>query len=295
MKVLFFTPIRKELEVLKVTIPSWLKLESDGLEIKYVFFDDNDSKQSRQFIKSLAENNSSIEIVSFNTIVNDNYQGDHNWNVKQIDRISEIKNYALNRCVQENFNAVFLVDADLVLHPLTLQSLIKAKKDFIFEIFWTDFQKNGNFRPNCWDYHSWQYDNANSILKLKSKGIHKVGAGGACTLVSKELIDKGLNFDRIPNMRFNGEDRHISTRVYSLNSEVFIDTHYPAYHIHDIKKVTEAKEWYNSGSKREFFDAWLNDSWEEQVKMFYKPVTSKIIKLKRAIYLGRRAFINALK
>lgn len=293
MKVLFFSPIRKELEILKITIPSWLGLNTKNINIKYLFFDDNDSSSSSNYLNTFSNKN--IEIIKYKTTISDNYQGDHNWNIEQIDRISEIKNFALEKCYKEGFDAVFLVDADLVLHPNTLESLMSSKKDFVFEIFWTDFQKNGNYRPNCWDYHSWEYNNANSILKLKEKGYYKVGAGGACTLINRNLIERGLNFDRIPNMKFNGEDRHISSRVYSLNSEIFIDTNYPAYHIHDINKVEEAKEWFYNECKREFFDTWLNDNWKNQIIEFYKPVTSIIIKLKRAFYLSRRAFINALK
>ena len=293
MKILLFSPIRKNIEVLKVTIPSWFALNQKGIELSFLLFDDNDDNKSSNYLNSFKDDR--IEIINFDTIQKDNYDGDHNWNLQQIDRIAEIKNYALKQTIDEKYDAVFLVDADLVLHPESLISLVNSNKNFIFKIFWTDFLKDGNYRPNCWDFHSWNYDNADSILQLKEKGVFQVGAGGACTLIKNELINKGLTFNRIPNMRFNGEDRHICSRVYALGSEVYVDTNYPSYHIHDVNKYKEAEIWYKNGAKQEFFLQWLDDKWENKVTKQFKPLTSIFLKIKRSFYLARRTFINSLK
>lgn len=293
MKILLFSPIRKNIEVLKVAIPSWLALNQKGIDLFFVFFDDNDDSSSTDYLKSFE--NDRIEVINFETIQRDNFEGDHNWNLQQIDRIAEIKNYALHRTVKDQFDAVFFVDADLVLHPETLISLVNSKKEFIFEIFWTDFKNDGNQRPNCWDFHSWNYDNANSILKLKEKGIFEVGAGGACTLINKKLIRKGLSFDRIPNMRFNGEDRHISSRVYALGSKVFIDTHYPAYHIFNFDQVDEAREWYSNGARSVFFDKWLNNQWKNKVIKSFTKKKDFWSRVRYFQYEVRRAIIKNFK
>ena len=66
------------------------------------------------------------------------------------------------------------------------------------------------------------------------------------------MLQKGLNFNRLKSLKYNGEDRHFCTRNQALGFDVFIDTNYPAYHIFNFDQVTEAREWYSSGSSPDF-------------------------------------------
>ncbi len=77
-----------------------------------------------------------------------------------------------------------------------------------------------------------------------------MGGVGACTLITKSALSKGVNFKRIKNVTFWGEDIHFCIRAAVLGIPRFVDTHYPAYHIYresdlagveDFKKNPEMK------------------------------------------------------
>lgn len=72
----------------------------------------------------------------------------------------------------------------------------------------------------------------NFIQQLRKPGIYEVGGLGACTLISKQAIDKGVNFTKIYNSSFWGEDCHFCIRAAALGLKLYVDTNYPAYHIY---------------------------------------------------------------
>lgn len=293
-KILLFSPLCKPKEVLKVSLPSYLKLNSEGFTYDILLYDDNNIEDSKKYTDNFIEEHENVSLLP--NIFNENSAYEkHNWNVSLIDRISTIKNKALEYALKNGYDYIFLVDADLVLNPNTLMSLVKAQKHFIFEVFWTMFTNAHYYKPNAWDYHSWVYDSPESIIKLKEPDVYEVGAGGACTLVSRELLEKGLNFNRLSNMRFPGEDRHFCTRVQALNEKVFIDSHYPAFHIHNVNLADEAKQWYNAGAKPNFFQSWLTPKWEKDVRKNFEEPKTKLGRLKKGFYLARRAYLNYFK
>ena len=162
---------------------------------------------------------------------------------------------------------------------------------FIFTIFWTLFFGEIIYKPNAWDYHSWSYKNSESILKLAKKGTYKVGGGGACTLLSREILLKGLSFDRLPSLAYQGEDRHFCTRAQALGYDVKVDNHFPAYHIFLNEQCNEAKQWYTDGAQPEFFNKWLDTKWKQNViKSFERKDKNFIFKLKRFQYEIRKSF-----
>jgi hypothetical protein len=74
---------------------------------------------------------------------------------------------------------------------------------------------------------------ANEFLhKLTVPGVYEVGGLGACTLISRLALLKGVNFNKIKNVTFWGEDRHFCIRAAALGIDLWVDTHYPAYHIY---------------------------------------------------------------
>ena len=102
---------------------------------------------------------------------------DHLWTNSDVDRIIFIKNSAISYALKNNYDFLFLNDADLVLNP-TLQHLLSLNKDFVFEVFWTLFYREHYYKPNAWDKHSWSYTGPETLLKLSEKGTYKVGGGG---------------------------------------------------------------------------------------------------------------------
>lgn len=76
---------------------------------------------------------------------------------------------------------------------------------------------------------------------LRTPGIYEVGGLGACTLISKSAIQKGVSFEKIKNISMRGEDRHFCIRAAALGIDLFVDTHYPAYHIYRLEQLPEGE------------------------------------------------------
>ena len=294
-KVLLFSSLKKPKLILEQSINSWINLKVENeLKFDILIYDDEFDKESSNYITALSEENK-ITIADFDIDFEDNYKGDHKWNITQIDRISIIKNKAINYCLENNYDALFLIDADLVLNTNTLSHLISLNKHFVFEVFWTLFYGENYHKPNAWDFHSWNYHNEETILKLSKKGTFKVGGGGACTLLSREVLQKGLNFKRLESLKYDGEDRHFCTRNQALGFEVFIDTHYPAYHIFNFDQVDEAREWYSNGARSVFFDKWLNNQWKNKVIKSFTKKEDFWSRVRYFQYEVRRAIIKNFK
>jgi len=261
--------------------------------LDYLFYDDNSNKSDSDFLNNFCKKNGWLLLES---IKNDssNYK-DHNWDVKKIDRVISIKNMAIEYAVKHEYDYLFLVDADLVLHPMTLTHLVNQKEHFIFEVFWTLFFGESYHKPNAWDHHSWAYTGPETILKLTEKGKYIVGGGGACTLLSKEILSKKLSFDRLMSLAYQGEDRHFCTRAQALGYSVMVDTHYPAYHIFKTDQCSEAQKWYDNGADSDFFKIWLDENWKNKVlKSFEVKKKGLLMKLKRFQYEVRRLFIKTV-
>lgn len=289
-KILFFSSVCKPEKVLKVSLPSYLNLETDSFELDFLFYDDNKDDESSDFLNAIAKENANVSLMP-KVETKENTYKDHKWNVSQIDRVITIKNKAIDYCLTNDYDALFLVDADLVLHPNTLKHLITLKLNFVFEIFWTTFFRESIHKPNAWDKHSWAYEGPDTLFKLTQKGTYEVGGGGACTLLSKKIMESGVNFSRLKSLPYQGEDRHICTRAQAKGYPVMVDTHYPAYHIFLNEQAEEAKQWYLNGAKPEFFNQWLNEKWEKLVKnTFIKPKMNFFMKLKRFQYVVRKNF-----
>lgn len=289
-KILFFSSICKPKIILEVALNSYANLEKDDFEIDFLFYDDNNQKEASDYLNYFCQKQSNCSILPRIQINPSEYQ-DHNWNPSRINRVITIKNNAIQYAIENKYDYLFLVDADLVLHPGTLVHLVKQKKHFIFTVFWTLFFGEPYYKPNAWDFHSWAYKGAETLLKLNDKGTFEVGGGGACTLVSNEILKKGLTFERLPSLGYQGEDRHFCTRAQALSYQVMVDTHFPAYHIFLESQCGEAKNWYENGANPDFFKQWLNEEWKSKViKSFENKDKNVLYKIKRFQYEIRRSF-----
>ncbi|ASA26581.1 hypothetical protein B9T62_33555 [Paenibacillus donghaensis] len=156
------------------------------------------------------------------------------------------------------YDYLFLIDSDLILHPDTLKHLISTDKDIISEVFWTQWQPGTLHQPQVWmhdEYNQWELlpgeqlkpEEINRrfhefLAKLKEPGIYEVGGLGACTLISRKAILTGASYHQVKNISYWGEDRHFCIRAAALGIPLFVDTHYPALHLYrdsDLGKVAD--------------------------------------------------------
>lgn len=298
-RILLFSSLCKSSNILNLTIDSWMQQQSKGYRFDILLYDDNTDKKASSFVRNLVLEHDSINILPqlFNSPTS--YEN-HFWKEDSFARITAIKNKAIQYTIENGYDGIFLVDADLILHRNTLSHLLSLEKDFVFEIFWTVFHDQLFAKPNCWDVHPWDYYSAQTMFNLREKGTFPIGAGGACTLISREALLKGLSFEKIKNLPYGGEDRHFCTRAEALGLEIFVDTHFPAYHIFKEELLDEASSWYSEGCNPDFFQTWLGEEWEQFAIEFQIPNNSfvpknKFEKIMMALYKAKRAYINYLR
>jgi|GEM_PF-200621 len=266
MKVLIGSPIHQEPEILKEFLKSLNNLRRDKIDVHYMFVDDNIVQESSNILKEFAEEQKNVSIYKSDYcdqyIRNDKT---HLWSEELVWKVADFKDRIIEYAVKNNFDSLFLVDSDLILHPNTLQQLISTGKNIVSEIFWTKWQPNGSELPQVWlkDFYTLYESKRGEFLtqeeiakreglfinKLRIPGVYEVGGLGACTLISKAALQKGVSFKEIKNISFRGEDRHFCVRAAALGLSLFVDTHYPAYHIYrkkDLKGVADFVKKCNS-------------------------------------------------
>jgi len=255
-RILIGSPVYQDPKILEAFLNSLIQLDQTGLEVDFYFVDDNKNEESSQLLYKFSKKDSHVFILSNKS--KDNYiktENTHLWKDELVWKVAEMKNKILAFALENNYDYVFFIDSDIVLHKNTLIHLIQQKKDIISEIFWTRWNKGEPLLPQVWLYdHYTLYEviprtnNRDEIVKrtkafleqLTHKGVYRVGGLGACTLISKAALEKGVSFSRLSNVSFWGEDRHFCIRAVALGLELYVDTHYPALHLYreeDLAKV----------------------------------------------------------
>lgn len=259
LKVLIGTPIRQKAEILRNFLLSIKKLSLGTINVDFYFIDDNIEAESSQLLSRFATENP-------NTLLN-KMQDDrtyicnehtHIWEEELIWKVADFKNSIINHAREDDYDYLFLVDSDLVLHPQTLEHLVSLEKDIVSEIFWTTWEPEFPELPQVWvsdQYNLFNHLRGENLTQseilqrmllflnqLKIPGVYRVGGLGACTLISKKAIRGGVNFKEIYNVSFVGEDRHFCIRAAALGFELFVDTHYPAFHIYRLSDLDSLKK-----------------------------------------------------
>lgn len=265
-KTVIFSPVHRDAPVLKLFLEGIKNLNSEQCTEIWLL-DNNDDRASKELLVEFSRTNSNIKIFTnygLDNLPKTKY-ADHYWSDELIDKIIAIKNFAIHEFLVSDFDEIFLVDSDIILNPKTLLYLQSLKIPIVSEVFWTKFTTTGNYHPNVWDYHLYKFKSADNLLRLKRPGVYEVGGLGACTLIQREPLEKGLNFSRVANLDIWGEDRHFCTRAVCLGYSLFVDTHFPAFHIYQNQLLQEAITWFQNGCQPEYFNTWLNETWQEQI------------------------------
>lgn len=270
-KILIGSPIHQKPNILKEFLSSLDKLNTEEFEIAYIFIDDNENSESSKILNSFLETHREVIICKSENV--DNYncnKNTHFWNEKLIWKVANFKNAMIKKAIELNFDYLFLIDSDLVMHPKTIKQLVLSEKDIISNIFWTKWSPNDEMRlPQVWisDQYVQYYKARNErisneevylrhlqfINELKTPGTYEVGGLGACTLISRNALKSGVNFSEIKNVSFHGEDRHFCIRAQALGFNLYVDTHYPAYHIYREEDLAGVMDFKNKCDSGEFF------------------------------------------
>lgn len=259
-RILVGSPVYQKPEILKAFLNSLKNLNRVHITIDYIFVDDNKDEQSKEQLGAFQREGSSVLILPGRE--NSTYhcsEDTHYWSDNLMLRVAEYKNQIIRYALEQNYDALFFVDSDLILHPNLIEHLNQSGKDIISEIFWTVWHPGDPREPNVWLFD--EYDMAyrtpgeqvdedmiqkrggQFLNQLKVPGVYEVGGLGACTLISRAALLKGVDFSYIPNLTIHGEDRFFCIRAAVLGIGLYADTFYPAYHIYrpsDLKGAPDA-------------------------------------------------------
>lgn len=246
MKVLIAAPARQNPEIFKEYLKSLERLEkpcqTDRLFILH---------NCPELIPIIKEHPEPCMFSEFYT--NDEYKTDetsHKWTSRLVSNIIKMKNGIARFTLDNDYDYVFFVDTDLILHPKTLTRLLETQKKIVAEIFWTRWSPDTEPLPNCWMFDSYSGVDYDHISQWLQPGIHQVGQTGACILLHRSVFESGVCYDDIHNLGFDGEDRFFCVRAACKGYKIWIDTHYPAIHLYRYSEYEKYVE--NGGYKAAF-------------------------------------------
>lgn len=263
-RVLIGSPVYQKPEILEEFLKSLKELNKGDLIVDYFFIDDNENSESTLLLEKFKEDHEGVLILK--SECSDRYVCDentHSWKENLVWKVANFKDIIIKYAKDNYYDYLFFIDSDLVLHKDTLSHLILTGKDIISEVFWTKWTRNAYFAPQVWlsdtytqferkrdeslDYLEISRRKKHFIDKLREPGVYEVGGLGACTLISSHALHKGVSFKEIDNLSFWGEDRHFCIRAKSLGLKLYVDTHYPAYHIYRDEYLSGISRYKNEG------------------------------------------------
>ena len=168
-------------------------------------------------------------IVQDASVYYEKTHNDHLWTLENMLQMGELRNLTIRKALEGGYDYWFSVDTDLILQPETLWVLLNTDRDIVSEIFWT-LAPSGR-----WWCNAWMEDQAAGMPdEWKTPGLYRCGMTGALTLVKRKVLEAGVDYTRIPNIRqaLRGEDRHFCVRAACAGFEMWIDSHAPAQHLY---------------------------------------------------------------
>lgn len=232
-KILLASPVRQDPKILKIVLESWANLNRGHHSIYYLFLDNNDNPESSKLLEEFPLPHTVIKcppkLPYFKGSV-------HVWGIDSIAEVARIRNLYVSYALENGFDYLFAVDSDLKLEPDILLELMKWNKPVISPVFFT--KTVGSEWAQVWlqdQYYSWvrtrwvppsiEEQNRSrekfvEVLRNADTPV-RVGGLGACTLIKREVLEKGANYSKIYNISFFGEDRDFCIRVVASGYDLW--------------------------------------------------------------------------
>ena len=243
-RILLVAPVYQKLEIFKEYLNSLNHLiVPDNYQLDQYFIITN----SPDIEKILSSNQYEVDNCDFKSI---KPKGTHFWEDEHYNSVMMARNKLLKKAREEKYDYMFSVDTDVLLHPKTLQLLIKDNKDLVSTIYWNKASFNKNIIvPNCYDLEYWKWWEDNTILK--QKGLYKRGVLQAAILLGPRILqNEKIDYSPIPNLECSKwEDYALSLKAHIAipDLQVYIDTRLPARHLYmeeDYQRWIREKNMY---------------------------------------------------
>lgn len=242
-RVLIASCIRQGPEILREFLESLDRLKKPK-GYGYLFIPNNLSKAAERVLHEWSKGKP-VDLIE------KNYQQEymiteveHKWTYELVSNVIEMKNLVLEEAKKRGVDYLLLLDSDNYLHPETLNQLLSREKDIVSEICWTRWRPSDPELPNAWFFGNYGFP-SDGLLRLRQKGLVKVGGMGGLYLISKRALIKGISFARVSSLspECQGEDRHFAVRAQSLGFDLWVDTKHPSFHIYRLVDLKRLEKW----------------------------------------------------
>lgn len=269
-KILIGSPIKQRASILKEFLTGLEEADKGSNTVSYYFVDDNTEQESTDILNEFADKYDVIlkkgkDLFDVSAFGSDNDYNGHNWKAVNLAKITEYKNSMIKQCVENDFDYLFLIDSDIIIDKRTIPQLLSDNVEIVSNVFWNQWRKNGILTPQCFwipDIYiqekefniPYSFDEAHKIKmdvieQLKSPGLYVVKGLGACTMIARSALEKGVSFKEIYNLDIPGEDRPFCIRAGALGITLYMDTFYPAYHCNRELFLDRVDEYKRDGWK----------------------------------------------
>jgi hypothetical protein len=176
----------------------------------------------------------------------------HNWNQPTFEWLGQLKQRYLDHAREEGYDAVFLVDSDLLMDPKTLHSLISVEQPIVSAVFWTRWQPDAPELPQVWQQHPYGLDGGmfrepEFLNRLSKHELLEVRGLGACTLIRLDGTEEAMYYpflDDLPSGgMWQGEDRHFCVRANRAHIPLYADAWPRIKHVYRPSDATSIDEW----------------------------------------------------
>jgi len=179
----------------------------------------------------------------------------HIWKQENFSAVAEMRTKALEYARNNNFDYIFSVDSDVILHKNTLIELLNEQKDAIAKIYWTAWNNNRPdlLMPNCYDGRNkkGQIIYKEDVNIYKNIGTYTVGVTGAAILISSRIFNESLiNYYPIDMLSQSyWEDFAFCTRCKCIIPDIqfYINTLHPARHLY---REEDINNWFKGEKEK---------------------------------------------
>ncbi len=262
-RVLVISPVRQKPAILEHFLEGLRRLDTTGLEIAYLFIDNNDDAHASQMLRMFASQ-VSVPVHRLRVPVAEAYhrtETHHQWTESLYWRLAAMKDGALHAALQHGYDYAFLVDSDLVLHPQTVRRMVCYGREVVSQVFWTVWTPGNPPLPNVWyaDFYNLYRVRRQQSLEQEEQvrrteaflsalafhpGLYRLSGLGACTLIARRAIEAGVSFSELRGCLQAGEDRHFCHRAESLGIRLFADTTLPPLHLYRETELPRVEDYW---------------------------------------------------
>lgn len=205
-------------------------------KISYLFIINDSVDDSEKILKNWAINEGKkykeVKLAHINFANADAV--DHTWSDTKLANMALMRDKCLELLQSTGNDFLFSIDSDIILqHSDTLKHLVGLDKTVVSEVFWATWEhQDAKPLPNVWLSGGYHITEA-FLKKLQKPGLYEVGGLGAVTLIHKDVLDKGLSYQRVINLPadMRGEDRDFCIRAACAGVKLWADTYRTPLHL----------------------------------------------------------------